>query len=887
MDAGATQDRDPEVVYHFGLYTLERASGTLTRNGIRVHLQDQPLRFLLLLLESHGSIVAREEIQQRLWPGNTFVDFDKSLGVVVLKVREALRDSASNPRFVETVPRRGYRFIAPVSITEVERSETSFAIALPTQATALAVQPASTELIDSPLVAEPHPLKTSRSFGRRPFTYAVAAVVCIAVSIAALMISLHRSSATAGSQHVLDNSSSVLRSTPRMRRSIAVLGFRNLTTRSDQNWLSIAFTEMLNTELAASPDLRLISGEDVAQVKRDLGLPEEDTLSRATLLRLRKNLGADVIVLGSYALLPESGKNRLRLDIRMQDTGAGETMAQEAFTGDQDELFDLAGRAGERLREGLLPAEDLAPGSARPAPLAANQLALQFYSEGRARLLSFDFVGARDLLKRAIYADPHYAMAHSALASTLSHLGDDALARGEAKLAVDQSQHLPDEFALAIRGQYEEILRDWAAASKTYAALVGLFPDNLDYGLRLATAQLHVNSDDALRTLASLRRLPAPIGTDPRIDLMNATVLIGRDLRGARLAAQQAIAKATAQGSTLMIARGYGILCQQDNGLGVSFDRSLQECMRARSSYLAAGDLNNAARTQNDLAGLYYENGKLSEAETMWKQAITEFRRVDEEEGLGASSNNLGEIYLVRGQLHQADQLLHQAVLSYERASDTDGVAAALVDLGSLSLHRGELSGALDHFHRSLQRAGSNGDKSVVASALAGIGEVQLQQSDILAARNSYNNALRLRQDLGEKQAIAETEVELAKIRILEGNPTDAEARARRCKTQFHLEQQADDELGAGLVVVDALIAETKMPEAAVEMSALDPIVSKTQNHVLQLRSLLQNARLALAMGDRQTARHHLVRTLRQAHIDGYLDIEREALRLQAQAVGT
>ncbi len=886
MDAGATQDRDPEVVYHFGLYTLERVSGTLTRNGIRVHLQDQPLRFLLLLLENHGSIVGREEIQQRLWPGNTFVDFDKSLGVVVLKVRDALRDSASNPRFVETVPRRGYRFIAPVSITEVERSETPFAIALPEQGAVLAVQPASAELIELPLVAEPHPVKMSRSLGHRPITYAVAALICIAASVAALMVWHHRSSAMVGSQRISENSSSVLSSTPRMRRSVAVLGFRNLTTRPDQNWLSIAFTEMLNTELAASPDLRLTSGEDVAQVKRDLELPEEDTLSHSTLLRLRKNLGADVIVLGSYALLPDNGKNRLRLDIRMQDTSSGETMAQEAFTGDQDELFDLAGRAGERLREGLLPAGDLAPGSARPAPLAANQLALQFYSEGRARLLSFDFVGARDLLKRAIYADPDYAMAHSALASTLSHLGDDALARSEAKLAVDLSQHLPDEFALAIRGQYEEIVLNWAAASKTYAALFHLFPDNLDYGLRLTTAQFHINPDDALRTLASLRRLPAPIGTDPRIDLMNGTVLIGRDLRGARLAAQQAIAKATAQGSTLMIARGYGILCQQDNGLGVSFDRSLQECMRARSSYLAAGDLNNAARTQNDLAGLYYQNGKLSEAETMWKQAITEFRRVDEEEGLGASSNNLGEVYLVRGQLNQADQLLHQAILSYERASDTDGVAAALVDLGSLSLHRGELSGALDLFHRSLQKAGTNGDKSVVASALAGIGEVQLQQSDILAARNSYNNALRLRQDLGEKQVVAETEVELAKIRILEGNPTDAEARARRCKTQFHSEQQADDELGAGLVVVDALIAETKMPQAAAEMSALDPIVSKTQNHVLQLRSLLQNARLALAIGDRQTARRRAVATLRQARSEGYLNIEREALRLETRAGG-
>jgi DNA-binding winged helix-turn-helix (wHTH) protein/tetratricopeptide (TPR) repeat protein len=885
MDAGATQDRDPEVVYHFGLYTLERTSGTLTRNGIRVHLQDQPLRFLLLLLEKHGSIVAREEIQQRLWPGNTFVDFDKSLGVVVLKVREALRDSASNPSFVETVPRRGYRFIAPVSISRIERSAAPFVGPLPIQEAALAAGPPPTALEARPSAAEPSPLKTPRPLRHRLSGYAVAALVFIAASTAALMVWMHRSSGELGSQQVSAKPASVVSSTPRMRRSVAVLGFRNLTTRADQNWLSAAFTEMLNTELAASPDLRLVSGEDVADVKRDLGLPEEDTLSHSTLQRLRENLGADVIVLGSYALLPDNGKNRLRLDIRMQDTVAGETIAQEAFTGNQNELFDLAGHAGNRLRETLQPSEALAPSGPQPPPHAANQLALQFYSEGRARLLGFDFVGARDFLKRAIYADPHYAMAHSALASTFWHLGDDAHARREAKLAVDQSQHLPDEFALAIRGQYEEILLDWAAASKTYAALAGLFPDNLDYGLRLANAQFHLDSDDALRTLASLRRLPAPVGTDPRIDLINATVLIGRDLRSARLAAQQAIAKATVQGSTLMIARGYGILCQQDAGLGAAFDHSIQECGRARSSYLAAGDLNNAARTQNDMAGLYYESGKLSEAESMWRQAITEFRRVDEQEGLGASSNNLGDIYLVRGRLRQADQLLHQAILSYQRTKDADGVAGALVDLGDLCLHRGDLSGALENFHRSLQHAGSNGDKSVVAAALAGIGETKLQQSDVRAARTSYESAWRLRQELGEKQAIAQTELALAKIRILEGNPADAESRARRCKAQFHLEQQADDELAAGLVVVDSLIAQTKIPEAVAEFGALQPIATRTQNHVLQLRYLLHKVRLAQENGDGQTARRGVAATLMQARSEGYVDIQKEALRLQARSV--
>src|ERR1039458_10329484 len=104
------------VVYRFGLFVLDVSALALTRNGIRVRLQDEPLQLLALLLEKSGEIVTREELRRKLWTANTFVDFDKSLGVAVLKVREALGDSAANPTFLETLPRRGYRFIAPVSV---------------------------------------------------------------------------------------------------------------------------------------------------------------------------------------------------------------------------------------------------------------------------------------------------------------------------------------------------------------------------------------------------------------------------------------------------------------------------------------------------------------------------------------------------------------------------------------------------------------------------------------------------------------------------------------------------------------------------------------------------------------------------------------------------
>ena len=104
--------------YRFGPFELDPAQGRLSRSGSRVKLQDLPLRLLVLLVERPGEIVTREEFRQRLWPEDTFVEFDNSLGVAVRKLREALRDDADAPRFVETVPRRGYRFVAPVTVQD-------------------------------------------------------------------------------------------------------------------------------------------------------------------------------------------------------------------------------------------------------------------------------------------------------------------------------------------------------------------------------------------------------------------------------------------------------------------------------------------------------------------------------------------------------------------------------------------------------------------------------------------------------------------------------------------------------------------------------------------------------------------------------------------------
>src|SRR5215510_9711280 len=114
MGLGETTPR----VLRFVVFELDRRSGELRKDGIRVRLQEQPLRVLEALLDAPGEPVTREALRQRLWPGDTFVDFDNGLNRAINRLRAALGDEADNPRFIETLERRGYRFIAPVAAPE-------------------------------------------------------------------------------------------------------------------------------------------------------------------------------------------------------------------------------------------------------------------------------------------------------------------------------------------------------------------------------------------------------------------------------------------------------------------------------------------------------------------------------------------------------------------------------------------------------------------------------------------------------------------------------------------------------------------------------------------------------------------------------------------------
>ena len=538
--------------YRFGPFELDTAEGSLSRNGSPVRLQDLPYRLLVMLVERQGEIITREEVRQRLWPENTFVEFDNSLGVAIRKVRDSLNDEAETPRYVETLTRRGYRFVAPVTVLEPDAPKSERPPLQIIREGSLTVAGAS----------------DNASTKRRRF-FAIAASALVFAGIAVYWFGSGPST----------KATAVSKALPvRARRSVAVLGFRNLAGRPEDGWLSLALAEMLNTELAAGGDLRMVSGEDVARVKRELPLTDEESLAKGTLQRLGINPGADIVVLGSYTLLPGKGKNLIRLDIRIQDTAGGETLTEQAFAGDEADLFNLASRAGSSLRQNLgVSSSNADTTSATRYALPSTERAAKYYAEGRAKLWAYDFAGARDLLVKAVAADPHFSLAHSALSEALWHSGYEVKARSEALRARELDNQLPQEQRLLVEGQYRRSISDWPKAVEAYQSLYHSFPDSLDYGLLLASAQMSIKRGDALQTLASLRRIPPPSGEDARIDMLEASAWINIDLTKARAGAKRAIEKAKAQGSYVLEARTYGILCQQGSGISSSAE-AMRDC---------------------------------------------------------------------------------------------------------------------------------------------------------------------------------------------------------------------------------------------------------------------------------------------------------------------
>jgi len=372
-------------IFRFGTYEVSLQSGEVRKAGLRIRVQQQPMKLLEILLERPGEVVTREEFRSRVWPNDNFGDFDLALNIAIGKLRSALGDSAENPRFIETLPKRGYRFIAEVSVVDGDpRGKGS--------------GPATGDLAETDPVDEIENAKlTVASRHQLSPTRRIAVAIALVLILSILAIWLFRSRERA----------------PTGIRSLAVLPLENLSGDAAQNYFADGMTDELITDLAQISALRVISRTS-AMVYRG---------ARKPLPQIARELNVDAVVEGTVL---RSG-DQVRITAQLIDASTDRHLWSQSYEGELRDTLALqkrvAGAIADQIRINLTPQEQAALKTVR----VANPEAYESYLKGRYfwnKRTTDGLKVAIAYFNQSIDEDPKYAPAYSGLADTYALLGD-------------------------------------------------------------------------------------------------------------------------------------------------------------------------------------------------------------------------------------------------------------------------------------------------------------------------------------------------------------------------------------------------------------------------------------------------------------------------------
>ncbi|MEM1181339.1 MAG: tetratricopeptide repeat protein [Acidobacteriota bacterium] len=557
-----------------------------------------------------------------------------------------------------------------------------------------------------------------------------------------------------------------------LRRSVAVLGFENLSGREDADWLATALGEMFAAEVAQTDSLRSVGGEQVSATRRQLG--EEWKLGElgAPLLgQIRGLLDCDFAIAGSYVSLGADGD--LRVDVRLHDAALGQQIASFSEQGPSDELFAMVDRLGDQLGETL--GANATEGELSGLPRDAE--AARLYAEGLDDLREFRPEAARQALERAIVRDPENPLLHSALASAWDALGFDEKSRLSAARAFELSSGLGPEDRLLIEARHRQSEGDWSTAYEVYRELWQSFPDNLDYGLGLATASTGAGDPrSALETLDQLRLLPEPLGEDARIDLAEAAAAgLAALLDRQEAAASRAVTKAEAEGATLPLARALVSRAQALRALGRAVP-SEQAASRARGLFESLRQPPGVAEATSAIASSYFDQGRFEEAVEGYLEAADIYRELGDRGGVASTLNNLAVVRKRLGDFSRAGELYRETEAIYEEVADRRGLAVARNNQAVLLVDRDQLAEAEAIFKDSLAVWEEAGGQVGRAYALNNLAEVERLLGRLDSSLERHGEALRIRQSaqLTADEAVSRTN--LAGVLLARGEPDAAAA---------------------------------------------------------------------------------------------------------------
>lgn len=747
-------------------FTLDAEAGRLSGPEGEVRLRPQAYRMLEVLAESAPKILSQEELLDRVWGVEHLSP--ASVKQAISEVRQALGDDPARPRIIETVHRRGYRFIAPLAplppIPEVKEPGPAEAPAAPFEARAEGVEapPEAAPIGPRPVAEAAAPPPRSR---HRFLLHAVGLAGFAAVSLleGSMPPSAGRSAASPSRAERAAG-----------RPTLAILGFRNLSARPEDGWISDALSETLRFELTTPGTVRLIPAENVVRMQRELGVAE-GAAADAGLARIGDNLGTRLVVGGSYLVSPAAGGTggaRVRIQVTVEDVRSGETVAWARQTGSAADLLDLS-RAAAR---GILVSLGHDPGgtSGEAAALAANGESLRLWSEAMSRLRVRDAVGAISRLRKARQTDPENPFVDDALAVAWSRLGFDSRAAEAAGRAVSRADGLPEEIRWVLSARAHEMRFEMAEAARLYEKLWNRWSDNLDYGLSLAAAQRQSGSPEvSFATVAKLRGLPAPDGEDPRVDLAESDAAWGvGDFPRCREAAERAIEKAEARRATLLVAAGRIARGWADIRLG-RLDAARADLRAAGGIYRRVGDRGAAAGARAAEASIDQSQGRIGAARRIYEEVIHVFHEVGDRTREARTLNNLAAL-VGESDVAETSRLLSRSLAIKREIDDAQGIALTLANLASVRQTLGDTQGARSYLDEALRISRRLGDAHGTARALRGIAEVEMKERRFDRARACLEEALGLSRQNGDAEGQARAELGWGRLEAASGREMEA-----------------------------------------------------------------------------------------------------------------
>jgi DNA-binding winged helix-turn-helix (wHTH) protein/tetratricopeptide (TPR) repeat protein len=443
----------PSSILRFGSFELDAANAELRKAGIPLKLHPQPLRVLLLLTAHPGQIVEREEIQHTLWGDNTFVDFEGGINFCIKQIRDTLGDAAEKPKYIETLPRRGYRFIAPVSHGELREHVILFPhtpVANDSVKTASRpVEKASPEL-------DIHPVPSAQPGLNRDVVRFVVAALCLAMVFTAGTIFL-------------------LRRAPKLtsKDTVVLADFRNATGDAV---FDDALKQALAVELGQSPFLNVLPDRKTGETLRMMGRSGNERVSGDVGREICLRTGSKAVLEGSIASL---GSHYL-VDLTAVACNGGETLAREqAEAARKEEVLKALSRASASLRAKL--GESLPSVQKFDVPIEATTTsleALKNYSMGAKVAGTEGDAASIVFLKRAIELDPNFAMAYAALAGRYNNLNQPSLAYEYAARAYELREHVTEREKLRISAAHFRATGDLEQLSQTFEVWRANYPND-------------------------------------------------------------------------------------------------------------------------------------------------------------------------------------------------------------------------------------------------------------------------------------------------------------------------------------------------------------------------------------------------------------------------